>query len=679
MQDTVQNLDNVSPQHHYDYQQMANAVRVLAMDAVERANSGHTGLPLGMADIATVLYARFLKFTAFAPTWPDRDRVVLSAGHGSMLLYALNYLCGYPHITMDEIKNFRQVGSLTPGHPEVMPEAGIETTTGPLGQGISNAVGMALAERLLHGRFGSELVDHHTYVIASDGDLMEGVSHESCAIAGHLKLGKLIVLYDDNGTTIDGNTELAFSEDTMARFEAYGWHVQRADGHDYAAIEDAIEAARQSDKPSIIAFRTRIGYCAPNKEGTAGAHDGPYGEEEVAAVRKKLGWHHEPFEIPDKHLSQWRQAGEQSRPLYQQWQERLDACDEATSAAFYNAIAGHVTEEIAPIIDELKAAFAAEQENLATRHASGRILDKLVRAIPELVGGSADLSGSNKTKVKDIGVTTPANDYSGQYIHYGVREHGMAAIMNGMALHGGIIPYGGTFLTFSDYCRPAIRLAALMQIRTIFVMTHDSIGVGEDGPTHQPVEQIPALRAMPGLRVFRPCDGVEAAECWQLALNNLTGPSVLALTRQKVAHNRGPDSIAENKSAKGGYIIRHEGNEGSPQVVLFAAGSEVGVAMQAAGELAAQDVDARVVALPCIELFFEQDASYRQSVAGPDNALKIGVEATVRQGWDAIIGPDGLFIGMDSFGESGPAGDVFAHFGITAEAVAETALQNLDS
>jgi transketolase len=538
---------------------------------------------------------------------------------------------------------------------------------------------MALAERIMNARFGAELVDHHSYVFASDGDLMEGISHESCAIAGHLQLGKLIVLYDDNGTTIDGNTDLAFSENTMARYEAYGWHVQRADGHDHRAIEEAIEAARESDKPSIIAFKTRIGYCAPNKEGTAGAHDGPYGEEEVAAVRKNLGWHHEPFDIPEECLAQWRQAGDQSRSLYQQWQERLDACDEETSKAFYNAIAGHVSGDIGPLINELKAEFAAEQEDLATRHASGRILDKLVRAVPELIGGSADLSESNKTRVKGIEITTPANDYSGQYIHYGVREHGMAAIMNGMALHGGIIPYGGTFMTFSDYCRPAIRLAALMQIRTIFVMTHDSIGVGEDGPTHQPVEQIAALRAIPGLHVFRPCDGVEAAECWQLALNNVTGPSVLALTRQKVRHNRDPETVGGNRCEKGGYIIRREHNEDSPQAVIFASGSEVGIAMKAADELQEKDMDVRVVALPCLELFLEQDAAYRQSVSGPDSALKIGVEAGVRQGWDAIIGPEGLFIGMDSFGESGPGADVFAHFGITAEAVAETALQNLKS
>ena len=557
---------------------MANAIRALAMDAVERAKAGHPGLPLGAADIATVLFTRFLKFDPSDPAWPDRDRFVLSAGHGSMLIYALLYLLGYEKMTIEEIKNFRQLGSLTPGHPEHGHTPGIETTTGPLGQGLANAVGMAIAERHLAAVFGGDVVDHTTYVLASDGDLMEGISQEAIALAGHLKLKKLIVLFDDNGISIDGPLTLADSVDQVKRFEAAGWAATRVDGHDPAAIAAALEAAKASDRPSLIACRTTIGFGAPNKAGSEKSHGSPLGAEEIAGAREKLGWSAPPFEIPAAILEQWRAAGARGKPARLAWDMRVAALDSQKRAEFERRTRGDIGQALAAAVGEVKQKLAAAPKEIATRSASEFALEALTAALPEMIGGSADLTGSNNTRAKAM-KTLNAADYGGRFIHYGVREHGMAAAMNGMALHGGIIPYSGTFLVFSDYCRPAVRLAALMGQRVIHVMTHDSIGLGEDGPTHQPIEQLAALRAIPNLKVYRPCDAVETAECWQLALEDKKGPSVLALTRQNVPQLR-LALDAGNRCAHGAYeLVAAEG--GAASVSLFASGSEVAIAVAA--------------------------------------------------------------------------------------------------
>ncbi len=654
----------------FDKKQMANAIRALAMDAVQAANSGHPGMPMGTADIATVLYSKFLKFDPANPLWADRDRFIISGGHGSMLLYALNYLTGYEKITLDEIKNFRQMGAITAGHPEVMPEAGIEITTGPLGQGISSAVGFALAERMMNSRFGNDLVDHYTYVMLGDGDLMEGVSHEACSLAGHLKLGKLIVLYDSNGITIDGTTDVSFGEDVAKRYEAYGWETLQADGHDFDSIEQAIKAARSNtDKPTLICCKTKIGYGSPNKENTSSAHGSPLGEEEITATKKNLGWDHGPFEIPQEVLGMWRAIGTRCAEERATWESRLDASDK--KEAFTAAISGDVTEKVETAIKEAKAFFAAEKPKLATRQTSGKVLEYLIPAVEEMIGGSADLTGSNNTRVKGFeqGVY-PDTNYSGRYIYYGVREHGMAAIMNGMALHGGIIPYSGTFLCFADYSRPAIRLSALMGIRTIHVLTHDSIGLGEDGPTHQPVEHLAALRAIPNSYLFRPCDGIETAESWEIALKTQNKPSMMALTRQGLPTLREADD--ENKTAKGAYILSD--CDGAPALTLFASGSEVSIAMEAKEKLLAEDpaTRIRVVSVPCMELFFEQDMSYINSIICNDSK-KIAVEAALDFGWHKMIGPHGGFIGMTGFGESAPADELYKHFGITTDNIVETA------
>ncbi len=641
---------------------MANAIRALAMDAVQKANSGHPGMPMGMADVATVLYTKFLKFDPKNPSWPDRDRFILSAGHGSMLLYALNYLTGYEKITLEEIQNFRQLHSKTPGHPEVDVECGVETTTGPLGQGISTAVGFALAESIMDSKFGNELVDHYTYVIASDGDLMEGISHEACAIAGQMQLGKLVVLYDDNGITIDGSTDLSFTEDTAKRFEAYGWDVQKVDGHDMAQVEAAIAKAQTTDTPSLICCKTIIGYGSPNKAGKSSSHGSPLGDDEIKASREVLKWMHMPFDMPVEILDQWRAIGAKGANDYAAWQNRLKSSP--NKAAFETAINKDVTAAIKSVVTDLKKDFAEKKPKLATRQTSGECLEKLVPSLSQLVGGSADLTGSNNTKVKASKVITK-DDYNGNYINYGVREHGMAAVMNGMALHGGIIPYAGTFLQFADYSRPAIRLGALMKQRVVHVMTHDSIGLGEDGPTHQPVEHLAALRAIPNCYVYRPCDGIETAECWELALQHQNSPAVLSLTRQGLPTVRAAD--AENKSAKGAYILKD--SNGAPKVTIFASGSEIEIALAAAEKIGD---GARVVSVPCMDLFLEQDKAYQDSLCG-GSEKKIAVEAAIRQGWDALIGRDGIFVGMKSFGDSAPAGTLYKHFGITAEAVVEAA------
>jgi len=655
-----------------EHDRMANAIRALAMDAVEQAKSGHPGLPMGAADVATVLFTRFLKFNPADPRWPDRDRFVLSAGHGSMLIYALLHLLGYEGMSIEEIKRFRQLGSLTPGHPENFVTPGVETTTGPLGQGLANAVGMAIAERHLAAEF-SDIVDHRTYVLASDGDLMEGISQEAIALAGHLKLRRLIVLFDDNGISIDGPLSLADSVDQVKRFEAAGWAASRIDGHDPAAIAAAIEKAQASDWPVLIACRTKIGFGAPTKAGTEKCHGSPLGADEIAGARDMLGWTHPAFEIPADIRELWRKAGKRSQDAHAAWKKRLGALDAAKRGEFERRARGDIArDKLAAAVHAVKQQLAAAPKEIATRAASEFALESLVPALPEMVGGSADLTGSNNTKTKSMKVLSAA-DYGGRFIHYGVREHGMASAMNGMALHGGIIPYSGTFLVFSDYCRPAIRLAALMGERVIHVMTHDSIGLGEDGPTHQPVEHLAALRAMPNLLVFRPCDAVETVECWQLALEARESPSILALTRQNLPQLRlGLDN--DNRCARGAYEIAPA--DGKAQVSLFATGSEVPIAVAARKLLAEKGVSARVVSVPCFELFFAAPDDYRKLVIGTA-PVRIGVEAAVRHGWDQIIGSDGAFVGMTGFGASAPAKDLYKHFGITPEKVAEAALIKL--
>jgi transketolase len=661
----------ISSQSRADHDRMANAIRALAMDAVEQAKSGHPGLPMGAADIATVLFTQFLKFDPADPKWPDRDRFVLSAGHGSMLLYALLYLLGYEAVTIDQIKRFRQLGSNTPGHPENFETSGVETTTGPLGQGLGNAVGMAIAERHLAAEFG-DIVDHHTFVLASDGDLMEGISQEAIALAGHLKLNRLIVLFDDNGISIDGPLSLADSTDQVKRFEASGWNASRIDGHDPQAIATAIANAKKSDCPTMIACKTTIGFGAPTKGGTEKTHGSPLGADEIKGTREKLAWSSPPFEIPSDILKGWRAAGQRSKSAHKAWDERLAAMPVERRGEFARRINGDLPLGLDDAVRRYKHELAKAPKEIATRIASQNALEVLTAVVPEMVGGSADLTGSNNTRPKGMSVLS-ASDYAGRFIHYGIREHGMAAAMNGIALHRGVIPYSGTFLVFTDYCRPSIRLAALMGERVIHVMTHDSIGLGEDGPTHQPVEHLAALRAIPNLLVFRPCDTVETMECWQLALENRGGPSLLALTRQNLPQLRTAYE-ADNRCGAGAYEISPA--DGDAVVSLFATGSEVAIAVDAQKILKERGVAARVVSVPCFELLENADAAIRKAVIG-STKVNVAVEAGVRQGWDAIIGSDGVFVGMHGFGASAPYQDLYRHFGITPEKVADAALSKL--
>jgi transketolase len=642
---------------------MANALRALAMDAVEQAKSGHPGMPMGMADVATVLFGEFLKFDASDPAWPDRDRFVLSAGHGSMLLYALLHLTGYADMTLDELKRFRQLGSRTAGHPEYGHAAGIETTTGPLGQGLGNAVGMALAEAHLAARFGAGAVDHYTYVIAGDGCLMEGISHEAISMAGHLRLRKLVVLWDDNRISIDGPTDLSVSDDQIGRFRASGWDAVAVDGHDAAAVRAAIAAARNGQRPTLIACRTQIGYGAPNKAGTAATHGSPLGATEIAATRQALHWPHPPFVIPDEVRESWRAIGRRGGAARQQWQDRVNALAPAARQEFARAMQGDLPAGWEQAVTEHKRKLAASKPNWATRKSSQEVLEAINPVVPELVGGSADLTGSNNTQTKTLGVLGRDNP-GGRYIHYGVREHGMAAAMNGMALHGGVIPYGGTFLVFTDYCRPAIRLSALMGLRVIYVMTHDSIGLGEDGPTHQPVEHLAALRAMPNLNVFRPADAVETAECWALAIAARTTPSVIALSRQNLpALPR--EFTPENLCARGAYVLAEA--SGKRQATILATGSEVQIALAAREKLQADGVPTAVVSLPCWQLFDKQPAAYRRQVLG--DGVRVAVEAAVALGWTRYVGDEDAVIGMKGFGASAPAEALYEHFAITPAAV----------
>ncbi len=646
-----------------DHNQLANAIRALSMDAVQRANSGHPGAPMGMADMATVLFTRHLKFDAGNPDWPDRDRFILSNGHASMLLYSLLYLSGSPDMTIDELKNFRQLGSRTPGHPEYGHAAGVETTTGPLGQGIANAVGFALAERMMNARYGNDLVDHHTYVFAGDGCLMEGISHEAISMAGHLKLGRLIVLFDDNDISIDGSTDLSVSDDQLARFAASNWDVTRIDGHDPEAIDKAITNAKASDKPSLIACRTVIGYGAPTKQGTSATHGAPLGDDEIAGTRAALGWSHAPFEIPDDVLNAWRSAGSRGSAAREAWEGRL--ANAGSREAFNAANSGALPANFEDVLNSYKKQLSNDAPKWATRVSSQKALDEFAAVVETMIGGSADLTGSNNTKAACMDPVSP-EDYSGRYIYYGVREHGMAAAMNGMALHGGLIPYSGTFLTFADYCRPSIRLSALMGLRVIYVMTHDSIGLGEDGPTHQPVEHVASLRAMPNVNVFRPADAVETAECWALALQNEGTPSVLALTRQGLPTVR-LDHTEENLSGRGAYVLRKA--DGPRAATILATGSEVEIALEAREALQADGVPTAVVSMPCWELFDAQDAAYRAQTLG--DGVRVSIEAGVTFGWARYGVDEANIVGMPGFGASAPAPEVYKHFGITAEAVVE--------
>lgn len=658
-------------------QQMANAIRALSMDAVQAANSGHPGMPMGMADVASVLWANHLRFDASAPDWADRDRFVLSAGHGSMLIYALLHLSGYARPTMDDIRNFRALGSPCAGHPENFLIDGVECTTGPLGQGLAMAVGMAMAERHLNAVHGDALVDHRTWVIAGDGCLMEGINHEAIGLAGHLGLGRLNVLWDDNRITIDGDTDLSTSEDVAARYAATGWHVTSCDGHDFADIERAIAEAKADPRPSLIACRTVIGKGAPNKQGGHSVHGAPLGADEIAAAREYLGWDSAPFEVPGEILADWRSTGEAGAAAHAEWRARLDA-DSAAKARFEGQMAG-VSASASAALQEYIRGLAANPPKVATRKASEMALGPLTEKLSQLIGGSADLTGSNNTKTPS---TAPfsAKDYAGRYVYYGIREFGMAAAMNGMMLHGGVVPYGGTFLIFSDYCRNAIRLSALQQIGVVYVLTHDSIGLGEDGPTHQPIEQVMSLRLIPNLNVYRPADAIETAECWALALETPETPSVLALTRQNLAPLRGAEdadwTAASNRSARGAYRLRAA--TASRKVVLIATGSEVELACAVAAQLEAQGIGTDVVSMPCMELFAGQDAAYRADLL-PADALKVSIEAGVTQGWERYTGTDGLNIGLDRFGASAPAEQLFARFGFSVEAILPQILNKLNN
>ena len=638
---------------------LANAIRALSMDAVQAANSGHPGMPMGMADAATVLFTEFLKYDPQDPKWHDRDRFVLSAGHGSMLIYSLLHLTGYAHPTMDEIRGFRQLGSPCAGHPENFMIEGVEATTGPLGQGFAMAVGMAIAERHLNAVFGDDLVDHRTWVISGDGDLMEGINHEAAGLAGHLQLGRLNVLWDNNKITIDGATDLSTSEDIPARYRASGWHVVSCDGHDFDSIRAALAEAQADPRPSLIDCRTIIGWGAPNKQGTSATHGAALGPEEVAAAREHLVWDSEPFDLPEPIVTAWRQAGARGAQVHEQWRTRLAASSQREE--FVRRMEGRLPEGFS--LDEYLGQLAANPQKVATRKASELALEAINALLPETIGGSADLTGSNNTKTKSQKPLT-RDDYSGRYIYYGIREFGMAAAMNGMALHGGVIPYGGTFLVFSDYCRPAIRLSALQGVRVVYVMTHDSIGLGEDGPTHQPVEHVTSLRLIPNLAVYRPADAVETAECWALSLARQDGPSLLALTRQNLPQLRAEQG--ENLSARGAYRLRQA--KADRRVVLVATGSEVQTAIETADALEGQGIGADVVSMPCWSLFDAQDAGYRSELL-PEGVLKVSIEAGTTLGWERYVGPFGLSIGLDRFGASAPAEDLFKRFGFTAEAI----------
>ena len=654
------------------FKDLTNAIRFLSVDAVQKANSGHPGLPMGMADVATILFKYYLRFNPKNPGWINRDRFVLSAGHGSMLLYSLLYLTGYKSVSIEDIQNFRQLKSICAGHPEYKKKSGIETTTGPLGQGLSNAVGMAIAEEVMKKKFGSNLINHKTYVIASDGDFMEGISHESMSLAGHLKLKNLVVFFDNNKISIDGSTTLAVSDNYKKRFESYGWNFQEVNGHNEKQISKAIKKTLKSKKPSLISCKTIIGYGSPNKSGKASSHGAALGDEEVTLVRKKLKWKHKPFEIPKEILSAWREIGKKGELLEKKWTIIYNKKSKKVRDEFSRIINEKLPKNLNKIINKEKRKFFDLKPNVASRQASASVLEAITKNLPELIGGSADLSGSNNTKTKYSTIIKPSN-FKGNYIHYGVREHAMAGIMNGMALHGGILPYGGTFLIFLDYCKPALRLSAFMGLRVIYIFSHDSIGLGEDGPTHQPIEHLTHLRAIPNLNVFRPADTIETLECWEIALKSITNPSVIALSRQKLPF---VTEVLTNKnmSSLGGYELKK--NNSSPEVTLIASGSEVQIAVNAFDKLQNIGINSKVVSMPCQELFDKQSQEYKEKVI-EKNSIKISIEAGNIFGWEKYVGPDGISLGIKSFGKSAPYKKIYEHFNLTSNNVVKTAKKML--
>ncbi len=654
------------------FKDLANAIRFLSVDAVQKANSGHPGLPMGMADVATVLFKYYLRFNPKNPDWINRDRFVLSAGHGSMLLYSLLYLTGYKSISIKDIQNFRQLKSICAGHPEYKKKSGIETTTGPLGQGLSNAIGMAIAEEVMKKRFGSNLINHRTYVIASDGDFMEGISHEAMSLAGHLKLKNLVVFFDNNKVSIDGSTKLAVSDNYKKRFESYGWNFQEVNGHNEKQISKAIKKTLKSKKPSLISCKTIIGYGSPNKSGKASSHGAALGDEEVALVRKKLKWKYKPFEIPKEILSEWRKIGKRGDLQEKKWNVVYNKKSKKVKDEFSRVINGKLPKNLDKIIDEEKRKFFDLKPNIASRQSSASILEAITKNLPELVGGSADLSGSNNTKTKYSTIIKPSN-FKGNYIHYGVREHAMAGIMNGMALHGGILPYGGTFLIFLDYCKPALRLSAFMGLRVIYIFSHDSIGLGEDGPTHQPIEHLAHLRAIPNLNVFRPADTIETLECWEIALKSSTNPSVIALSRQKLPFVT-ETLTKKNMSNLGGYELKKTNL--NPEVTLIASGSEVQIAIEALNKLQEININSKVISMPCQELFDKQSKEYKEKIIDK-NSIKISIEASSIYGWEKYVGPDGISLGIKSFGKSAPYKKIYEHFNLTSGNVVKLAKKML--
>ena len=654
------------------FKDLANAIRFLSVDAVQKANSGHPGLPMGMADVATVLFKYYLRFNPKNPDWINRDRFVLSAGHGSMLLYSLLYLTGYKSISIKDIQNFRQLKSICAGHPEYKKKSGIETTTGPLGQGLSNAIGMAIAEEVMKKRFGSNLINHRTYVIASDGDFMEGISHEAMSLAGHLKLKNLVVFFDNNKVSIDGSTKLAVSDNYKKRFESYGWNFQEVNGHNEKQISKAIKKTLKSKKPSLISCKTIIGYGSPNKSGKASSHGAALGDEEVALVRKKLKWKYKPFEIPKEILSEWRKIGKRGDLQEKKWNVVYNKKSKKVKDEFSRVINGKLPKNLDKIIDEEKRKFFDLKPNVASRQSSASVLEAITKNLPELVGGSADLSGSNNTKTKYSTIIKPSN-FKGNYIHYGVREHAMAGIMNGMALHGGILPYGGTFLIFLDYCKPALRLSAFMGLRVIYIFSHDSIGLGEDGPTHQPIEHLAHLRAIPNLNVFRPADTIETLECWEIALKSSTNPSVIALSRQKLPFVT-ETLTKKNMSNLGGYELKKTNL--NPEVTLIASGSEVQIAIEALNKLQEININSKVISMPCQELFDKQSKEYKEKIIDK-NSIKISIEASSIYGWEKYVGPDGISLGIKSFGKSAPYKKIYEHFNLTSSNVVKLAKKML--
>ena len=654
------------------FKDLSNAVRFLSIDAVQKANSGHPGLPMGMADVATVLFKYYLRFNPKNPNWIDRDRFVLSAGHGSMLLYSLLYLTGYKSISIKDIQNFRQLNSICAGHPEYEKNSGIETTTGPLGQGLSNAVGMAIAEEIMKKKFGSNLINHKTYVIASDGDFMEGISHEAMSLAGHLKLKNLIVFFDNNKISIDGSTDLAVSDNYKKRFESYGWSFQEINGHNEKQISNAIKKSLNSKKPSLISCKTIIGYGSPNKSGKASSHGSPLGEEEVSLVRKKLKWQHEPFKVPKEILSAWRKIGEKGAIQEKKWNKIFDKKNKKIKEELSRVINNKLPKNFDELIEEQKKKFFNLKPNVASRQSSADVLEEITKFLPELIGGSADLSGSNNTKTKHSIVIKPSS-FKGNYIHYGVREHGMSGIMNGMALHAGIIPYGGTFLIFLDYCKPAVRLSALMGLKVVYIFSHDSIGLGEDGPTHQPIEHLAHLRAIPNLNVFRPADTIETLECWEIALKSSTNPSVIALSRQKIPFVT-ETLTKKNMSALGGYELKK--TNPNPEITLIASGSEVQIAIEALNKLKNININSKVISMPCQELFDKQPREYREKTIDK-NSKKISIEASSIFGWEKYVGSDGSSMGMKSFGKSAPYKTIYENFDLTSDSVVKIAKKML--